>query len=516
MLSTDLKDFGQHLKRHAAAYGMALIMGALMLAPYAYFTFSQNYRGIAMMGQDAEEHYLARIQEAYDGYPSLGSVFLPYKDTPYLLPGLGENFVAGLGHILGMAAPQVNLFSKFVFPFFVFLLLYGFALEVSRSRASALLGATVAMLGTVLMSNPHEILALLQGSSVTAGITWSRPINPEVSGLLLFGALWLIYRAYRTRVLGLWQMLAIGTLTGMALYVSVYVWSFLGVLILILFCYTLWQRDYQLAKRFFVTGSVALLYAIPFAINFLQAKAHASYTATTLAQGVLTSHAPVLGLWIGVLLLMPILLWPKALAESRTFFVICAVTLLVVLNQQVLTGFYLQPGHYHWYITKPLVGIVLGLCVALWAKHFYGTRMQLLVCAVGILMLLAHGALAQKVFYLKNLPEANAVQAYAPLFNYLNEHSSEVIYTNPLLSIYVPIYTGSDAPGNGYAIFYFVPEDYFAKLQALQSKPTAEAMRELGITMAIKDLPADTWNDTTSSLTKVTTIDNRFEIYRLR
>lgn len=505
-----------HVLRHAGAYILAAVIGALCIAPYFYFAQTPEYRGIAMMGQDAEEHYLARIQEAYDGYPSLGSVFLPYKDTPYLSPGLGENFVASLGHILGMAAPQINLFSKFVFPFFVFLLLYGFTLEVSRSRASALLGATVAMLGTVLMSNPHEILALLQGSSVTAGITWSRPINPEVSGLLLFGALWLIYRAYRTRVLGLWQMLAIGTLTGMALYVSVYAWSFLGVLILLLFCYAMWQRDYPLARRFFVTGSVALLYAIPFAINFLHAKAHAGYAATTLAQGVLTSHAPILGLWIGVLVAVPLLLWPRVLAESRTFFVICAVALLVVLNQQVLTGFYLQPGHYHWYITKPLVGIVLGLCVALWAKHFYGIRAQLLVCTIGILMLLANGALAQKVFYIKNLPDARAAQAYAPLFDYLKAEPQQVIFANPALSIYLPIYTSDDAPANPYAIFYFVPEGYFTKLQALQSKPTVEAMRELGITMAIKDLSSDTWNDTTSGLTKVTTIDNRFEIYRLR
>src|SRR4051812_45114212 len=92
---------------HWLAIIFAISVGVLCVAPYFYFAHTVEYRGIAMLGQDAEEHYLARIQEAYDGNPTMGNVFLPYKKTPYLTPGLGEDIVAGLGRILHLTAAEV-------------------------------------------------------------------------------------------------------------------------------------------------------------------------------------------------------------------------------------------------------------------------------------------------------------------------------------------------------------------------------------------------------------------------
>lgn len=511
MSSINLSNACFHVRHHAAAYGMALLMGALMLAPYAYFTTTPNYRGVEMMGQDAEEHYLARIQEARDGYSSLGNTFLPYKETPYLSPGLGEYLVAALGSLLDITTTEVNLLSKFLFPFFVFLLIYAFSFSISRSRSSSLLASSAAMLGTVLMSDPQELLALLRGTSATAGITWSRPINPEVSGLFLFGSLWLLYHVYRTRTMNLLRIFGLGSLIGLSLYISVYTWSFLGVFLIALLGYAVYERDFQFAKRLFLSGCIALIYAIPFFINYLHAAANAGYATAAAAQGALASHTPSIGLWILVLILIPLLVWPKTLAASRAFFILAGTALFIALNQQVITGFYLQPGHYHWYITKPLVLFVLALIAMFWIRHYYSRRLALCLAVVGILILFTDGILAQKVFYIKNLPEAEAVQAYTPLFNYLNQNPPGAVYAGRLLSTYVPIYTQSDAPANPYAIFYLTPPGYLEKVATLVELISTTTLRELGITSVIKDLSVDTWD--AKGLNKAATINDRFEIY---
>jgi len=71
-----------------------------MLVIFGFFAFSvPDYSGIQISGIDAESHYLARINEIYDGHFSLSNVFLPYKDQSYLIPPLGEIIIAFLGNI---------------------------------------------------------------------------------------------------------------------------------------------------------------------------------------------------------------------------------------------------------------------------------------------------------------------------------------------------------------------------------------------------------------------------------
>lgn len=471
-------------------------MGALCVAPYAYFAMTPEYQGIALMGQDAEEHYLARIQAAYKGDYGMGNIFMPDKDVPYLMPGLGEVAVAQLGRISGMAAPTINIVTKMLFPAGIFLLIYGFAFSVGRSRSAALLAATAGMLGTAIMSNPHELLALMRGQSIVDGITWARPINPSMTGLVLFGSLWILYRL-RDRKPSTLEILALGSLIGLSLYLSVYTWSFLGVLLLMFFADALRQKDLPRSGRIFTAGALALAYAIPFFINFMQARAHPAYADISANLGVTTSHSPEIGLWLPVLLAIPVLLWPKRLASSRLFFVFCGASLLILLNQHVLTGFYLQPGHYHWYITKPLVGIVLALAGAEWLRLWIPQRAYAPICALAIAALFAHGVFAQKHFYANHAPEARDAQAYAPLFAYLRQEPRITVLASPLLSTYTAIYTSAYTPNHPYRIFYL------------------PGSGDLGKTVAIDDRQDKTWKPAIGGLVLIETIGDRFDIYRL-
>ncbi len=494
-MSSTIAKVSSHLHTHAAAYVLALCMGILMVAPYAYFAHGPAYRGIAMMGHDAEEHYLARMQEVYDGHPLLGNTFLPFKNIPYLSPGLGEDLVAYAGMGVGLSATQINLVAKVVLPLIIFLFIYGLALELSGARLAALFAALTGMLATVVMS----------GDSIL-GVIWGRPINPELSGVFLFGGLWLLYRM---RANATWPaVLLLGVITGASLYLSPYVWSFLGACMGLWFLYQFWLKHYSQSLRFFLAGVVALLLDIPFVLNSIASHSYPGYAAAAAAQEILHSHAPVVGVWVVVLLVVS---WfSKSLlgSEARTFFVLCSVSLAIVLNQQVLTGVYVQPGHFHWYITKPFVGIVLALVLWKLLERF-APKIQLPVAAVVSIMLVATAVVAQVNFYNRFDSVATAAQAYAPLVDYLRSQPKQVVYANPDISQYLPIYTSADTPNNAYAKLYVAPPGYLDAVAALPQQLNAAAVQKLGITLVIKD-QSDSWD--VSHLKLVQTVD-RFKIY---
>jgi hypothetical protein len=445
------------------------------------------------MGQDAEEHYLARIQEAREGHLGLGGVFTPQKEIPYLSPGLGEIAMAGAAKLAGLRPADIALAAKLLLPALIFLTIYGFCLSVSRSRLTALLGATASMLGSAVMSNPHELLALMRGQSFVDGITWARPVNPQISGLMLFSGLWLLYRAYMQRENSSWLAVgAIGGIIGLSLYVSLYTWSFLGLLLFSIFVAEAVRKNYRAAGRLLFAGISGLLLSIPFFLNYFSAMHMPGYAAAAQFQGALASHAPALGAWLLILLVLPWLL-PKQERQARVFFALCGVVLAVALNQQIITGVYLQPGHYHWYITKPLAALLAALVAVPIMRRIAPAAIAGTACVIGIAVLMAHGVAAQAHFYVRHAPAAFLAQEYAPLLEHLRSSPEEAVYTNPALADYVAIYTDDDALNSTYAGLYFLPEGYLEerlffgyRLRGISAEESFEVMKSERETIAIQ------------------------------
>ncbi|MFZ2500408.1 MAG: hypothetical protein WAW90_00260 [Minisyncoccia bacterium] len=506
---------------------IACVVGALCIAPQIYFAYiAPHYAGIELMGQDAEEHYLARIQEVYDGNYLTGNTYLPYKDTSYFIPPLGENIVAFVGKSTGVSSSQINVLSKFIFPIIAFLLIYSLAFALTKRRGVALLGTVSTMLTGTILSDPRGLLDLLHGTSTADGIYWSRPVNPEVSSLFLFGALLLSYHLFFTERTAKWRaLIATGVLTGCLLYISPYPWAFLGAFIVICFTWNIYARDFTGSIRPLSVGLLALACAIPFASNYFHARALAGYAYATIQHNVLTSHAPILGFWLVTLFAIPLFFWPKQLSEARNFFIVSAVALLVVLNQQVITGFYLQAGHFHWYITKPLAGLMFGLLAGtLIERHVLVRAWRFGAYSLIIGLLLVYTSLAQVHFYQLHSPSAISAQAYAPLLAYLRTlPEPQTILANEDISNYVAIYTKDDAPGSNYAPLYLAPQHYFDTLSSLKSalattsrssRRIADLTKELQISLIVIDEHVDPWSLTSDSgFSKKQTIAERFVVY---
>lgn len=459
--------FVQILTRHFWAIALALLVGGVMVAPQIYFArHAPGYAGIAMMGTDAEEHYIARIQQAYVGFPGMGNVFMPNKDEPYFMAGFGEWIVARMGMLLGMSAVAVSIFSKFFFPFVTTLLAYAFAYELFLSRRVALLSAAFAMLGDTLVSSPSSLLALLHGTSTITGfLSYARPINPEVSGLFLFGALFLLYTGFcKQQVPKWWGVVGIGLLVGSSAYLSPYVFSFLVVFCALSFFWFLYGREFRRAARIAYAGGVALLTLLPFIFNYLRLIHSPWYAETALRFGVTYSHQPTISLWLFLMLAAVFVFWPKKYRISRPFFLISIFSLLLLLNQQVVTGVSLQSGHYHWYVTKPLLGTMLGLyawIVIVWvsAKRSW---MHVPLIGLAIASLSYNAVLVQESSYRAAYPIALAAQSYAPALEYLAAQPAvQTVWADASLSLYIPIYTVDTAPNNSYAIYYLNPDSFY-------------------------------------------------------
>jgi putative flippase GtrA len=453
------------LRSYAPSCLLAIFIGAICVAPQVYFAYtSPSYAGITMMGTDAEEHYAARIQQVYAGHLTLGNAFLASKDQPYAVPSLGEIIVAWLGRILGMHANEVVVFSKFLFPFLVALVLYFFVEAMFDSPRIALLGTAFAMLGDNLLSGIGPWRALLHGtSSATGFITFARPVNPEVSALLLFGALYVLYRGFWERITPhIGHVFALALLMGATAYISPYVFTFLGVVTFIALLCFVYKRENARARGLFGSGALALICAIPFLYNYRELTSSLWYADLALRQGLISTHAPVFSFWLFFLAGAVFIPWPQRYQPARYFFAICIGSLWVLTEQQILTGVSLQPSHYHWYITKPLVGVLLGMYGSL-LIDFAFRRMYVRAIAVAVLLFLVgyNAVLVQESSYRALYPGTVAAQKYASVIAYLNTKLPQTVWASSDLSTYISIYTFHNAPNNTYTIYYLNPSSFY-------------------------------------------------------
>src|SRR3989344_1011645 len=127
------------IKSHKIAIILAVIVGLVSVAPQIYVLKDQNYRGIQMFGTDAEYMYVGEINRAlYEDY-SKGPFPVDPGKNYYLAPKLGQRIMAFFAKIFSTRAIEINVALKFAGPILLFLILYGWLLEIFSLRLVALI-----------------------------------------------------------------------------------------------------------------------------------------------------------------------------------------------------------------------------------------------------------------------------------------------------------------------------------------------------------------------------------------
>lgn len=436
------------IKSHRIAIIIAVMVGIVSVAPQIYVLMGPNYKGIQMFGTDAEYFYIGRVNQAlYEDY-SKGPFPVDPGKNYYLAPKLGERLMAVFAKIFNARVIEINVALKFIGPALLFLILYGWLLEMFSLRGVALIAPLFVIFGINLL-NPTDLLHLgLLKTSIDTFLPYTRPISPLISSLFLFLGLWGIYRlAYGKSYLK--TVIILGILVGVSLYEYIFTYTFLAVVLGLYFLYFLLTKEWNKAKYFFITLAINGIVALPYLFNLLRAKVDQDYLYMVAREGLIPTHAPILGTWVIVGFLAIMFLWPAGYKNVKYFFLFLLGALVVVLNQQIITGSEIQAGHYHWFTTKPLIAIILSFLILYWVEKLVSSNKLKIVASVLLGLILFFNAIIIQVHsYSANYQTYQKNQRYVPILTFLDDTytTKKNILASTDLSFLISTYTHHVTP----------------------------------------------------------------------
>ena len=451
------------IKNHKWAVILAVLAGLIIAFPQLYFRSDDSYQGVDMPLTGAEHFYWGRIQEVRDGHTSLGNVwFAEYKDRPYIQPPLGEIITALPGKVFGLGISDTIVLSRIIFPSLIFLSVYGFVYLLIKKKYVALIAPLGLLLADNVFSRPF-ILNLLKGDIVPyQSLGYARPVIPQISSLLFFSSLLFLW-LFLTRERKIFGIIS-GILLGTSFYVFFYTWSliyaFMGILGLIF----LFKKNWIDLKKIFLVAAVSLLVAIPYGLNTLQSMQYPEYFEATKRMGLIESHKPTQALLIPAVLLVFLIIFPRAWKKRYLFCLALLASPLIALNQQIVTGKVLINDHYHWYYSKPLALIFMAIIfLYLLEKAVSSGFLKKLAIGAIISAFILNGITTSFIDYFYTLGEDyDSIvyrQKYGPVLGWLDKNAKkdEVVLANGNFSVLIPIYTSLNAYDSKWVNQYLVP-----------------------------------------------------------
>src|SRR3989344_571408 len=240
----------QILKNHRWAIILAFVASVIIAFPQIYFRYvhPSDYQGIEVLGTGDERAWLSRVREVADGHPAMSNVyFKDGKKDPHIYQPLGSNIIAFLGKIFSLDINNTILLSRVLFPFFVFLLIYGFALFLSRTQLAALTVASFLMLGNALFAR-RAVFQMLEGQSPSVTyLNYTRPVNPLMTHFFLFAFL-VCFGLFLEKKQWRWGILS-ALLLGLSFHDYFYTWTFLYAFLGVLFLIFVFQKKWDDIKR---------------------------------------------------------------------------------------------------------------------------------------------------------------------------------------------------------------------------------------------------------------------------
>lgn len=457
------------LKNHWPIFILGIAIGLLFIYPHLHLRIidGKYYKGVDVLGSDAETHYVARIQEVYDGHWGLGQTYLwEGKDLPYLQPPFPELVIATLGKLFGFNAIQVNIAAKFIFGFFLAFIIYFFVYEIFGQKTLALASTSFILLGSVLTSVP-EIRSLISTEIKNFEfLRYARPVIPATSSLLMFSYFWVAYRLFTADYKERKKCTIICVLAGIILlalsfYTYLYLWTYLLALNALLVFWLFFAGKRMASGIIFLITALALVLAVPYFLNLNFASSHSFYASVSEKFGMVSGRSLIFSKFGALALLVLVFAYFKKLPSFNLFLTICFAAALLVINHQLVTGIKIQNDHYHWYMIVPLASIIL-----LSSFYFYiRTHLNKLIIdrffagLIFIFFLVAITVQQKSYFALRS--DILDSQRFAPVFSWFNSRAPKdsAVFTGRTFSELIPVYTSNNVYYSGYGVYYLIPEE---------------------------------------------------------
>ena len=368
-----MSKFFELLKKHWIALVLAVLMGLLFLS---YHILAINLLGDAeyqpvtiKTHYDIAVLYAPRAQAVYSGQTIAGDISLyEYQNGPAFLPIINPIIMALLVKFTG-SMKKALIFSDFVFPALVFIMVYLFALKITKRKYLSLFFSFIFVLNPRIGEfNQYSLL-----KPFTPFLNFGRFDHPQITFIFFVPAMYFIYRAITEK--NKISIILAGVCSGLLFYTYFYDWVYVFTGLFLLFVIFLIQKNFAAAKIIIYIGCIALAVSVLYWINFLTLSSLPQYKDIVARVGVEVSNQFRFTNWRAYLrhIILALLIWfafSKKQKVLTAYLIAFLLPLLILLNIQVITGFNPQSDHWsrtHWLI---LGTAILMLFIWLYEKYF--------------------------------------------------------------------------------------------------------------------------------------------------
>ncbi|MDT7603475.1 MAG: hypothetical protein QOF61_1472 [Acidobacteriota bacterium] len=372
----------------------AALLASVALIPQAHlrYTRGREWQGAYAYFYSDEPAYAAYLSALIEGRPRRSDPYTgvddqrgaPLAESLFSIQFLPAYLLSIPARALGLSARTVFILLMPLTAIGCSLAVYWLVASITRDERAAVASVFVVLCLGILVSGQGFIVNVLGGFSGYVFLPFLRRYVPGVPLVFFFlfcGTLWrsLACETMRARYL---FSLATGALFAALVYSYFYHWTAAAALAAC--CGLAWLVARPLGWRAAAT-SLAVFAAVAAAslVPYFYLVSHRA-SATDEMQALTHTRAP--DLWRGVELTAFVALALLAYGARRgqinwrerapLFTASLALSVLVVFNQQIITGLSLQPMHYEQYVGNYVALIALALaCVLLWqgrARHNNG------------------------------------------------------------------------------------------------------------------------------------------------
>ncbi len=379
-----------------------------------------------------------------------------------MFPLLPPNIIWGIGRLLFLDTTTTILVTRFLFSALLAFTIYLFVGKLTSNKWSALVSVPFVMLAYGLV-DPATLVAWIKTGVLPSEhqfLHYGRPINPQISSLFFFGYLlffWkYLYEPGQKKLNGILATLILG----ISFYVYLFTWTFLFVLNGFFFWLFIFKKDWEKVKQIVWVSGGAVVISLGYWVNYWQTAYHPWYSESATRFGFVPSRAPNISrLVIGAMVAFAVSYrWLDV--RVREFFLVFFPTALFVVNEQLITGYYIFNHHYHWNYNTPLVIVLLVTIIFSVAMRYVKHRLMAPGMALVLVVLfLGAGIHEQKISYAAALPSTVAEQRYAPVFAWLNANTAkdETVLAPFEMTDYIPALTHNNVYYSSFGVYTLLP-----------------------------------------------------------
>ena len=470
-----MKSFGSICSEHWLGVCAALVMTLLVSAPLVAFPLyaGAHYKGINIFHFGSDEHiYITRAKEVLEGHGLGQPILKDHKDEQDPTFSYVERMLLSPFTLTGTASyvDPVTVYNIYDFlgVFALILIVYGFVYGLSGEKPMSIATAMFMVGGYSIVYNKALFFDDFN--------IYLRSNYPYMASVPFFLMCLFLYRAREKRSVK--YALAAGLLFAFLFWDYFFGWTFALSFLGALFLAFLVTGEFSSLRYVVITGVTGLVLAIPVLYQYV------SYFATDagsqLSYFLLSTkgHKPVfslIGATAGILLCV---YWYLRRNDRAVPFIAALIIAgWVALNQQMLTGRYIQYGHYYWYFIVPSC-IVVSLYMV---GRLLPLKYRPYLAAGLVFIVLLNTCVGQYRSFFVTADEKMRDQDYAPFISKLQMlPKGSVLMENGGLAfpMLVTIYTNDDLHYGGSAQTYNVPISYMKDVLLLHLYLNKNARRQ--------------------------------------